>query len=139
MPTYIKLHINKKNTSGRNSRGQHCKPLWTDKNFRSRYGNYSTTGNFFVTSFKTAAVGHSKWQNNGPDNNSSDARYNSYTKIRVKFNCQKCASTVLERFFKTFNKFHTFLKCKFILNTHHISILLPYRKKERAKVHLCNS
>lgn len=59
MPTYIKLHINKKILWGRILRISTVKPCKLTRIWGAPpYGNYSTTRNFFVTSFKTPAIGH---------------------------------------------------------------------------------
>lgn len=79
-----------------------------------------------------------KSQNNGLDDNSSGSRFNSYTNITVKSNCQKFTFAVPEIFFKTFNNFHFFPKFPSIFHVHHTTIL-PAKKKKRPKAHLCKT
>lgn len=101
------------------------------------YSDSSTTGNFFVTSFKMPAVGHRVTiTERTMAKHSSDAIYNSYTNIRVKSKFQKCTSMVLERFFKTFNVFYTSQNpCLF--STHITQVYFFLTGKRKGQKYIC--
>lgn len=115
------------NITWKKTQDEHHKPSQSDTNLRSSlvWGLFHNW-DFLLTSFKEPAVGSDK--NNGPADNSPYPSY--YANIRAKSKCQNHTSTVLERFFKTFNKFHT-LKFNSNLNTHQTFVLLPNTKKSQ--------